>query len=226
MGTKRLSTTILCIAPLLAFAMVGLAGCAADAEEDTGAAEAANSTDAGPKNPTYEAVRRSPKIANRATPGGATSAETTLLGYIPGDKVSDTLGKIAGVRRWPEITNEDGSRVFTAARVSSDNAQNGTRTVRANVTLDGDIALDTKLVAQPGENGSQKVTITNTSGYRHWLAGQVLDPNGLAIELELVPYQGGVIVNAKARVKLNSQEQMAPGITSYVVPIFNWLKAD
>lgn len=229
MGTKRLSTTISMFAPLLLLAAAGLAGCSADTEGEDGATDgtaAQTGTDAGAKNPTYEAVLKRAKVVSNATPGGATSAETTLLGYVPKEKVEDTLAKLLGVRHWTEIQNDDGSAVFTATRVASDDNGATKRTVKANVTLSGDISLDTKVVAEKQDDGSQKITITNTSGYRHWLAGQVLDPGKLVIEIKLVPYQDGVIVDAHARVKLDVQENQAPTITAYIVPIFNWLKAN
>lgn len=227
MGTKRLATTISMFAPLLLVAAVGLAGCSADTSEDDAAdgTAAQTGTDAGAKNPTYEAVLKRAKVATSTTPGGVTSAETTLLGYVPKEKVEDTLSKLLGVRHWTEIQNDDGSAVFTATRVVSDDNGADKRTVKAKVTMSGDISLDTRLVADKQDDGSQKITITNTSAYTHWLAGQVLDPGKLVIDIKLVPYQDGVIVDARARVKLNSHEDQAPGITAYIGPIFNWLKS-
>lgn len=241
MGTRRLIATALRALPLLLLpALAATAtGCAADAEDLGEAGSAATSTrqagaddptpgpsDAEPRNAAYDAVARRAKITNKATPGGAFSAETTLLGYVPDAKVADVQEKLLGVRKWPDIKGDDGSRVFTASRVVSDDKGETKRTIKANVTLDGDISLDTKLVADAREGGGRKVSVANTSTYRHWLAGDVLLPGKLTIDLALIPYQGGVIVDAKARVKLEASEDSAPAITGYVVPIFNWLKAN
>ncbi len=222
MVTKRLSATITWFAPLLAVAALAATGCAADTEDDDPTGE---STAAWTANPTYDAAMRKTKVATTPTPGGAYSAQTTLVGFIPDETVDGTVKKLLGVRRWTEVTAEDDSQVFSAARVLADDNKSPVRTVRANVTFPGRISLDAKLVAEKQADGSQKVTITNTSGYRHWLAGQILEPGKLVIELKIIAYkQGGVIVDARARVKLESQEGEAPGITSYVEPIFSWLR--
>jgi hypothetical protein len=221
MGTPRLHTTIRSFAPLFLVAALGTTGCAADTDDEAPTGE---STAAWTANPTYDAAMKRSKITTTPTPGSAFSATTTLVGYIPDDTADDTLKKLFGVRSWTQVTAEDGSKVFSAARVIADDNRSPIRTVRANVTFPGSIAIDTKLVGEKQADGSQKVTITNTTGYYHWFAGQVLDPGKFVIELKIIPYKDGVIVDARARVKLNSQEGQAPEITSYIVPIFDWLK--
>lgn len=225
MVTKRLPTTITWFAPLFVLAAVTTTGCAADTEGDE--EPTGESTAAWTANPAYDAAMQKTKVSTTPTPGGAYSAQTTLVGFIPAEKADDTVKKLLGVRRWTEVVAEDESQVFSAARVLADDNKSPIRTVRSNVTFPGSISLDVKLVAEKLADGSQKVTITNTTGYRHWFAGQVLDAGKLVIEVKIIPYkQGGVIVDARARVKLNSQEGQAPGITSYVEPIFSWLKKD
>jgi hypothetical protein len=237
MGTRRHTTTLRFarLYPLLlaAVAATAGAGCAAETD-DPGSADSAATKQpdatgapaaAEPRNAAYDAVARKAKVTNKATPGEAVSAETTLLGYVPDAKVEDVQDKLLGVRRWPDIKADDGGRVFTASRVVSDDHGETKRTIKANVTLDGNISLDTKVVSEGrADAAGRKVSISNTSTYTYFFA-DVLLPGKLTIDLQLVPYQGGVIVDGRARVKLNASEDSAPAITGYVVPIFNWLKA-
>lgn len=231
MGTRRLSIVSAASTLLLLALGVSATGCAAESGEDAESADsAASKTPDSPaaaeaRNPAYDAVARKAKVTNKATPGEAVSAQTTLLGYIPSEKIEDVTDKLLGVRKWTEIAGEDGTKVFTAARVTGDDVKEGVRTIKANVTMDGDIQLATKVVSETKDDGTRSITITNTSSYRHWLAGEVLAPGKLKIVIVLRPYQGGVIVDANATVKLNASEDSAPSITGYVVPIFNWLKA-
>jgi hypothetical protein len=238
MGTRRHSTTLrlarLCPLVLAVVAATAGAGCAAETD-DPGSADSAATRQpdatgapsaAEPRNAAYDAAARKAKITNKATPGEAVSAETTLLGYIQTASVEEVQDKLLGVRRWPDIKADDGGRVFTASRVVSDDHGEAKRTIMANVTLEGNISLDTKVLSEARPEGTgRKVSITNTSTYTYFFS-DVLLPGKLTIDLQLIPYQGGVIVDGRARVKLNASEESAPSITGYVVPIFNWLKAE
>jgi hypothetical protein len=67
------------------------------------------------------------------------------------------------------------------------------------------------------------VTLTNTNAFKHWLAGTVMDANKLTIAVRLVPYEGGVIVDATMRVKLRKMEDKAAELTGSLASIFEWL---
>ncbi len=209
------------LASLLALALAASTGCAAPAEEEGDDATAAAQT----RNPAYdEAVRAATaKVTADDTPNAQRSSETTLIGYIPNAKADKILAKLLDVARWTEIKDGDAAP-FTSATATSDDEGSPKRIVRGKVVLQGDVSLDVRLTADDaGENG-YTVAITNTTGYRHWLLGTVLEPGKLTMTIKLVPYERGLVVDARATVKLLKAEDRAPRITGAVRPIFAWLK--
>jgi len=204
-------------------ALVGplAAGCAAPTADD----DSGSSTSALGSNPVYDAViSGGTKVTANATRNSAQSASTQLMGWIPNKNAGAVLDQLFEVARWTAMRDPDGERPFTSATVSSDAASGGTRTLAAKLTLDGGVTLEVKAVAKTGEGGRITVNITNTTKYKHWLAGTILEANKLNIDLTLVPYENGVIVDAKMAAKLSKMEDKAPALTGAIKIIFDWLK--
>lgn len=197
------------------------AGCAADADDDG----AGSSTSALGSNPVYDAViSNGTKVTANATRNSTQSASTQLVGWIPNENAGKVLDQLFKVARWTEMRDPDGERPFTRADVSSDASSGGTRTLAAKITLEGGVTLEVKAVAKTAEGGKITVNITNTTKYKHWLAGTILEANKLDIDLSLVPYENGVIVEAKMAAKLSKMEDKAPALTGAIKIIFDWLK--
>lgn len=218
---------------LVAVALTALAtvACAGTAE-DGSAADAGNAAAAQTANPAYEAAARasSPKVETTTTPGEEVSSATSLLGFVPNRTVDEVASQLVDITRWREI--KDGpDPIFSSARELRDDEASPRRTVAGKVTLaSGDISLDVALTADARPDAT-RVVVTNTTGYRNFLLGRILDPGKLTMSFKLVPYERegrgprGVIVEATVRVKLESFEDRAGAISSAVTPIFSWLKS-
>jgi hypothetical protein len=201
-----------------------LSGCAAPEEDEASAA--AGSESALGSNPEYDAVIASAsksKVTTDSTRNAQQSASTHLVGFIPRGNADAVLDRLLAVQRWTEIRDVDGDKPFTKAQLLSDADANGSRTVTAKITLDAGATLEIKAVAKDAEGGAIVVSATNTTSFKHWLAGTILDQNKLALDVRLVPYGGGLIVDATMRVKLKKMEDKAPKLTGSVAPIFEWL---
>lgn len=204
----------LCLAPLMT-------GCAAEPgdEDDAASVEGANTS-----NPTYDAVvRGATKVETSSARTADQSASTTLLGFMPGASPEAALDRLFEVGAWKEIRDADGEQPFTKATVKSDTTVNGVRTIAVKLELDGGVTLDVAGTAKETTKGIV-VHLENTSAYKHWLAGTILEAKKLSIDVELVKYQGGVIVDAKMKAKLKKMEDKAPKLTGSIALIFDWLK--
>jgi len=208
----------------LALSVSTLTGCAADSDDEDGDGETAEA--AATRNAGYDAAVRTgkPTIKSVTTPTAEASATTTLVGFVPRIATDKTGARLLSVQKWTEITNADGSKPFTRVKLRGDSGGGATRTIEASVTMDGGVDIDVKVTAKVGENGNVTIKLVNTSPYNHWLAGRVLDPGKLVIEVKLVKYEGGTIVDASMKAKLNSAEDRAADIVGAIAPIFDWLK--
>lgn len=197
------------------------AGCASESADDASSDEALTEYDGVVKNGT--------KIESSTTPTATESARTRIVGFVKGRAPSAVAGQLLKVARWKEVEDSDGWKPFTAAKVTSDDTDGGTRTVAAHLSLDGGVDLDVRATSKAGEEQTL-VSFTNTSEYRHWLAGTVLEKGKLKIDVKLVPHTkdgaaDGTIVDATAKVKLVTAEDRAAGLTKALVPIFAWVKS-
>lgn len=215
---------------LLAAASVVMgAGCSGAAEDES--AESAGSAQTAV--PAYDAViRNGTKVDTAAAPTARESSSTHLLGYIPRVTPAAGLKQLLSVARWSDIRDAEGGQPFTHAQVVSDtgtaaSAGDGgaatTRKVVVKLTLDGGVDLDVKATVS-AQDGALAVRLVNTTGYSHWLVGEILAPEKLSMELKLVPYKDGLIVDATTRVKLSQMEDRAPKLTASITAIFDWLK--
>lgn len=207
--------------PLVLAALLLGSGCAAPTvEESTGDATGAVSAIA-----EYDAIIKSgTKVETNSTPTAAQSASTTLLGWIPKVEPDAGVKQILTVARWSEIRDADGAQPFTSAKVTSDSGSGNTRKLAVKLTLDGGVELDVKVVATEDDKGIITVRVVNTSLYKVFLVGTVLEPEKLVMELKLIPYKDGIIVDATSRVKLSALESKAPPLTASIKAIFDWLK--
>lgn len=215
----KLSMLSLTLLGALVFSPV-LSGCAATADdsEDVGAQGAAVGA-----NPEYDAVvSGGTKVETDKTHNAQRSASTHLVGYLPRARAEAVLDRLLAVQRWTEIRDTEGQKAFSKAQLLSDDEAGAVRTVTAKITVDGGAKLDIRGTAkQSGEK--IVVTITNTNAYKHWLMGTILEANKLVMEISLVPYEGGVIVDATMRAKLAKMEDRAPELTGSITSIFDWL---
>lgn len=195
-------------------------GCAAPTEEDAAASSAAAQT----KNPVYDAVvREGTKVTTDATRTAERSAETHLVGFVRQGDEDKLLAQLLSVGRWTEIRDAEGEQPFQRAELLSDSGDGATRTVTGKISMERNVTLEVRAVASQ-EGAARVVRVTNTTAFKHWLAGTVLEANKLVIDVKLVPYEGGVIVDATMRAKLKKMEDKAPELTSAIQSIFDWLK--
>jgi hypothetical protein len=219
----RISARALSFGLVLAMSLATQA-CMAPADDDDPAAASAS---AQTENPFFDAViADGTKIETDATRTARQSASTRLVGYVPGGDATALLTKLLSVARWTEIKDREGEKPFTRAEVASDTVdeETETRTVISKLTMSGRVTLDVTATAAPADEGFT-VTFTNTSTYKHWLAGTILDPGKLVIDVKLVPYKRGVIIDATMRAKMRKMEDKAPELTAAIASIFEWLAA-
>lgn len=205
---------------LLAAASVATStGCVgATDEENTESADSAQTVAA------YDAVIRSgTKVETSEVPTARDSSSTHLVGYIPRVAPAAGLKQLMSVARWSDIRDAEGGQPFTHAQIVSDTGTGATRKVLVKLTLDGGVDLDVKAVASE-QGTTMTVRFVNTTSYSHWLVGEILAPEKLSMELKLVPYKDGLIVDATTRVKLSQMEDRAPKLTASIAAIFEWLK--
>lgn len=215
------SSTSATLALLAALAVPLAAGCASEAADDEASSDALTEYDAVVKSGT--------KIESSSAPTESESARTRLVGFLKGRTVTAVSTQLLKVAKWKDIEDSEGNKPFTAARVTDDDESGGTRTLNAHLTLDGGVELDVRATAKQSD-GAAAISLVNTSEYRHWLAGKVLEKGKLKIDVKIVPHAkdgatDGVIVDATAKVKLAAAEDKAPGLTRSLVPIFGWLKS-
>ncbi|MBS2015947.1 MAG: hypothetical protein JST00_23870 [Deltaproteobacteria bacterium] len=197
-----------------------LAGCAGDVDDDP--VDSAGS--AASEVAAYEKViRNGTSVESKTTPTAAESASTKLTGWIPNVAPEKVLTRLLTVGSWKDITDAEGERPFTQSSLVRQSGTGNVRTVDAKLSLSAGVDIDAKATAK--EDGTNlSVKIVNTSEYRHWFVGTVLKKEKLVIDLELVPYKSGTIVKASMKLKLESVEDRAPGVTKTLVPMFDWLK--
>lgn len=192
-------------------------GCAGEVGEDAASAQSALTE--------YQAVKRNgTKVRSSTEPTDAYSARTRVVGYIPSSEIDEVLEQLLTVRDWTSIRSRAGDKPFEAASVKSDTKSGDTRTLNGKVTLQGDIPLDIRAIAK-AEDDETTVRIANTTGYKHWFAGKILEPGKLTIDVKLVALDGGVIVDASMQVKLEQMEDRAPPFCAALPMVFDWLEA-
>lgn len=211
------------ITPLFLLPLVLATGCAGATEDDPegtpGSGESAQTA-----VPAYDAViRNGTKVDTNDTPSARDSASTRLLGWIPRVAPGAGAKQLLTVARWADIRDPDGGQPFTQARVVSDTGTGASRKVIVKLTLDGGVDLDVKATTSE-QNGAITIKLVNTSAYSHWFVGTILEPEKLVMEVKLVPYKDGVIVDATTRVKLARMEERAPKLTASITAIFAWLQ--
>jgi len=196
-----------------------LAGCAAGVDDDP-----VDSADSAATVAAYEKViRNGTSVENKTTPTATESASTKVLGWIPSVKPDKVLARLLTVGSWREITDADGERPFTQASIVRQSGTGATRTLETKLVLKSGVDIAAKATAK--EDGTNLVVkIVNTSEYRHWFVGTVLKAEKLVIDIKLVPYNNGTIVEATMKAKLETVEDRAPEATQSLVPMFEWLK--
>ncbi|MBX3187525.1 MAG: hypothetical protein KF819_10945 [Labilithrix sp.] len=205
---------------LLSLLLVAAAGCAGSVEDDPIDEAAAASTSVA----AYDAViRNGTKVDTVSTEAASLSASTRLLGWIPRATPSRVLEQLFAVSKWPEIRDAEGEQPFTAASVLSRSGTGDTRNLTVKLALSAGIELSVRATSKR-EDEKIVVSFVNTSGYSHWFMGTILESRKLEINLQLIPYKDGVIVDATAKAKLAQMESRAPELTRSIQPIFEWTK--
>ena len=200
---------------LFALLLTATAACAASSDDDaeTGTAQALTEYDS--------VVQHGTKVESDPTPNATYSSKTRVVGYLPHTSPALAKTQLLKIDRWKEMRDDDGNKIFPSAGI-----QNATATtVTAQLTLQGDIPLIVTLKPTTDANGKVTIHITNTTGYTHWLAGQILAPGKLVLDVMLIPKNDGVIVDATMKVKLDQMEDKAAGFTSALPVVFDWLLA-
>ena len=211
------------LVPMLLLSLaLPLGGCAAGSEGEDEPVDSAGS--AASEVAAYEKViRNGTSVQNSTAPTATESASTKLVGWIPAKAPEKVLERLLTVGSWKEITDDDGERPFTQASILRQTGTGVTRTVDAKLSLSAGVDIQAKATAEQVDTNIT-VKMVNTSEYRHWLVGTVLKAEKLSIDLKLVPYKNGTIVEATMKLKLEAVEDRAPGVAQTVVPIFDWLK--
>ena len=214
-----MKSTAALLSLLISLAVVGCAAPEDDAEGDGSSASAFTN------DPRYDAViRGGTKVEANNVPNAEQSASTHLIGFVRGAKSDRVLARLLSVNSWSEIHDANGDKPFKKTEVLSDATANGVRTITARLTLDKGVTLEVQGTAKEGPRGIE-VRMTNTTGYKHWLAGTILEKGKLHIAFDLVPYQDGVIVDATMSAKLKKMEDQAAGMTGSVKLVFDWIAA-
>jgi hypothetical protein len=203
------------LALLFCLSLVGAAGCAAQAGDDSASSDQALTE--------YEGVAKNgTKVTSSTTPTETQSAKTRLVGFIKNTQLDAVANELLRIDHWKTIKDKDGNKPFDASSLKGDSTSNGVRTVTGKVTINGGIDLDLRATSR-GDETKTTLHFTNTTGYKHWLAGQILDPGKLTIDVTLVPLQDGVIVDATMKVKLDQMEDKAAGFCAALPLVFDWL---
>lgn len=215
-GTRSAECTYMVPARyLFALLLTATAACAASSDDDSEQASAEALTE-------YDnVVQHGTKVETDSVPNASYSSKTRVVGYLPHTNTANAKAQLLKVDRWKEMKDDDGNKIFPSAGVQSATST----TVTAQLTLQGDIPLVVTLKPTTDANGKVTIHITNTTGYTHWLVGQVLAPGKLVIDVMLVPKNDGVIVDATMKVKLEQMEDKAAGFTASLPIVFDWLKA-
>jgi hypothetical protein len=131
--------------------------------------------------------------------------------------------KLVELGRWLEIHKASGEQVFSEVTVVSDQGAPAVRTVSAKMTMS---SVSVTFEAKVGEaEGAQVVRITNPLKITYGIFGTVVRARGFDMVFKLVPYSGGVVVDATCFVKLEMYEAKASKATESLRPIFGWLRA-
>lgn len=174
-------------------------------------------------DPLYDAVvSGGPSVQTDGAHTASQSASTRVVSYFDGFPPADVNDTALDVRRWSEIRDDKGDAVFTKATVVTDDSSGGIRTLVAKVELDGHVTIDIAGTARQDGDG-YRVVFTNTSGYTHWLLGEILQPRKLVLDVKILPYAGGTIFDATMRVKLVKRENDAPKLTGAIASFAAWL---
>ena len=196
-------------------------GCAASADD----ADTESSGSAVTGDPTYDAVVRGTKrVETDNTRNAAQSASTHMIGFIRGAKTDKVLTRLLSVKGWTEIRDAEGGQPFVKAEITSDTTVAGARKIGVKLTLDEGVTLEIEGTAKEGGRGIE-VRMVNTTGYKHWLAGTIIEAGKMRIAFDVVPYEGGVIVDATMSAKLKKMEEKAAGMTASVALVFDWIAA-
>ncbi|HSO36799.1 MAG TPA: hypothetical protein VLT33_29940 [Labilithrix sp.] len=213
-----MKSTAVLLSLLLSLAAVGCAAPTDDAD-----AESSGSAISG--DPKYDAVvHGKTRVDTDATRNASQSASTHMIGFIKGAKTDKVLDRLLSVKGWTEIRDADGEQPFVKAEVTSDTTVAGARKINVKLTLDKGVTLEVEGTAKQGDRGIE-VRMVNTTGYKHWLAGTILEAGKMHISFDLVPYDSGVIVDATMTAKLKKMEDKAAGMTASVALVFDWIAA-
>ncbi len=200
---------------LLALLLTATAACAAATDDDSESSSAEALTE-------YDnVVQHGTKVESDTTPNAAYSSKTRVVGYLPRTTAALAKTQLLKIDRWKEMRDDQGNKIFPAAGIQNATAS----TVTAQLTLQGDIPLVVTLKPTTAADGKVTVHITNATGYHHWLAGDILLPGKLVIDVMLIPKNDGVILDATMKVKLEQMEDKAAGFTAALPIVFDWLKA-
>lgn len=207
----------------LLFAIVAGSATACGAPRDN----AVSSDAAFTANPEYDAViaRGAPRVVNDDTQSAQQSASTRVVGFVADSDPDDVVAKLLDVSRWTEIEDGEGEPAFERAVVLSESTDGSLRATNAELTMTGGVKLEIRAVVQETADG-HRVRIANTTAYKHWFAGTILEPQKLSIDVKLVRYREGTIVDATARAKLRRLESQAGELTGSLEHIFRWLASD
>ena len=213
-----MKSTAVLLSLLISLAAVGCAAPTDDAD-----AESSGSAISG--DPKYDAVvHGKTRVDTDATRNASQSASTHMIGFIKGAKTDKVLDRLLSVKGWTEIRDADGEQPFVKAEVTSDTTVAGARKINVKLTLDKGVTLEIEGTAKQGDRGIE-VRMVNTTGYKHWLAGTILEAGKMHISFDLVPYDSGVIVDATMTAKLKKMEDKAAGMTASVALVFDWIAA-
>lgn len=196
---------------------LGSAACAGETSGEDAAAADQNLT-------AYDAVvKNGTKVENDTDATPTQSAKTHLVGYLKGRQPATVQKQLMSLGKWTQIKDDQGNQPFTKSRVTNDHTSDNSRTVDAVLTASAgvDITLDAK--ATTGEDDTRTIHMTNTAASRHWLAGTIIDTGKLVIDVKIVPYKDGTIVDATIKVKLAQMEDKASELTGALPMTFQWL---
>jgi hypothetical protein len=199
--------------PLIVALVALAAGCGSEVED-------ARFTDSAATGDTeYQQVvnEGKPRLTNDDHPEEK-SASTRLVAYTASASPARLSERFLDLGKWTEIRDLKDQPLFK--EVKNVTGSPGSGSVEAD--LKGKISIHARATSERTDDGF-KVTLVNTSAFKHWSGVTVIKEGNLAIDAKIVPIADGAIVDATMSVKMERGESNARDIAGLIARIHDWL---
>jgi hypothetical protein len=211
----------------LSVSLVGLVGCAADADDmDTASSELVTLTAAQCNSPTIQTTPLKDSAGRPIFGTARTSVDGCILGK-PGEAGSATLVRAKALLndtpKFGTLTDSEGKRVFSSFRPQAASGVNQD----VDVSLNASFSPSTRLrVTRQDVGGAFNVKITNITPVKAtitFFAVTAVKPNGLSLDVKLSAEGNGIKVVGAGEVTLEQQKERAEESAQLVKQLHEWL---